>query len=161
MHRYFLVSHIIYYLCAEKNTQGDLLLIPLPMSYATPPLHIVFFAERDLEKLRFTMKYLAAQLVVKPLFVHVFLRNGRSIEGRVLARKTVAKLCEMKQFLEQTLHTFRTIGVVGSLSYELVAQDKPSDTCVADYRALLDASGQEFRLMRLPNDRFDEPWKDL
>lgn len=122
------------------------------------PIHVAFFAETDLEKVQYTMKHLACRLSVEPLHVHVFLRTGRDAYGYILDRRVVARVAEMRQYLRQTQATFEAIKAVGSLHFEEVRQNKPTEDCLADLLLELRETEDDPTLIRLKNDLWNDPW---
>lgn len=125
---------------------------------ARSPIHVAFFAEYDLEKVKFTMKHLACRLSVEPVHVHVFLRTGRDAYGYILDRRMVAKLAEVRQYLLQTQATFQAIKAEGSLHFEEVRQNKPAEDCLADLLLELSEKEEAPKLVPLPDDVWDDPW---
>ncbi len=125
---------------------------------ARSPIHVAFFAEHNLEKAQYTMKHLACRLSVEPLHVHVFLRTGRDAYGNILDRRMVARLVEVRQYLQQTQLTFEAIKAVGSLQFEEVRHNKPAEDCLADLLLELREKEESPVLVRLPNDVWDDPW---
>ena len=122
-------------------------------------LHVAFFADRDLEKVRHTMKHLACRLAVEPLQVHVFLRNGRNALGHILDRKMVGKLAEVRQYLQQTKLTFAFVKTVGGLTYEEVCNDKPKTECLEGFLRRLREKEDEPQLVWLEDDMWGDPWR--
>lgn len=104
------------------------------------------------------MKHLACRLAVEPLYVHVFMRNGRDEDGNILDRKMVGKLAEVRQYLQQTQQTFEAVKARGELTFQEVCHDKPVEDCMNDYLSLLQQEEPSPCLMRLENDVWDKPW---
>lgn len=121
--------------------------------------HVVLFLDRDLEKAQFAMKYLASQIAIEPIVLHVFLRNGRDESGLKLDRLTVGKLAEIRQYLQQTQLTFKAIQAVGRMEWEEIAQDTPYETYVNELLQQQQAEGVECpRLVLLENCTCHSPW---
>lgn len=123
------------------------------------PLYVAFVVERDLEKVKYTLRNLACRIAVEPVHAHAFLRNGRDAFGRILDKKMVGKLAEIRQYLHQTRLTFAFVKTVGEFTFEEVRHDKSVEDCMADYRRKLMEKGLTPVLRHLENDTWDDPWK--
>ncbi len=118
--------------------------------------HVALFLDRDLEKAQFALKYLAAQMAVRPVHVHAFLRNGRKENGNITDRKIVAKLAEVRQYLQQTKLTFETIKITGSFCFEEISQVKPVEDCLAPLKQELGIEDKENEIITLEDSIFRE-----
>lgn len=122
------------------------------------PLHVVFFVDKNLEKAKYTLKHLACRLAVEPVWVHAFLRNGRDSFGRIMDRKMVGKLAEVRQYLQQTKLTFAFVKTVGGLTFEEVCNDKSKQTCIDAFMNKLREKEDNPRLVWLQDDLWHDPW---
>lgn len=84
---------------------------------------IVVYFDLDIEKVKFTMKHLAARLAVSPISVHAYIRNGRDKAGQIVCKKAAKKLNEIKLYLQQCIQTFEAIRITGHFDFEEIAQE--------------------------------------
>lgn len=125
----------------------------------TETQHVAFFVSDNLDHAGEAMKWLAGQLTVRDVRVHVFLRNGRDEHGNVVHRHMVSKLAEMRQYFIQAQHTFRTINSVGSMDFTEVPHTHTDEQCLEILRERLRNEGESAPRIILPKGGIcKSPW---
>lgn len=120
--------------------------------------YVALFLDRNLNKAQYALKYLAAQMTVRPVHVYAFLRNGREENGNIADRKTVAKLAEVRQYLQQSKLTFEAIQITGSFDFEEITQTKSTDECLEDLRQRYRSEGKDPHIILLEDGICKSPW---
>ena len=94
--------------------------------------NIAVFFGRDLVKIQFATKYLAARMIVEPLIVHAFVRNGRDISGKIINKSHVKALTSTLVYLKQSTQTFEAINTMGRLIVHEVPQNMSEEDCLKE-----------------------------
>lgn len=121
--------------------------------------HVAFFVSDNIDHAGEAMKWLAGQLAVRDVRVHVFIRTGRNEYGTVVHRRTVSKLAEMRQYFVQTQHTFQAVDVVGTLEIIEVPHTYTDERCLELLRNRIRHGGEDNPEIILPKDGIcRSPW---
>lgn len=104
------------------------------------------------------MKYLAAQMIIRPVFVHIFLRNGRNEQGEIVHRQTVAKSLAILKYLEETRQTFESIQPKGGFDVTEIAHLTPIKDCIDRLIQKLKKAGKTARLILMEDGVCHSPW---
>ncbi|MBQ0050142.1 MAG: hypothetical protein KBT12_07930 [Bacteroidales bacterium] len=121
--------------------------------------HVAFFVSDDIDHAGEAMKWLAGQLAVRDVRVHVFIRTGRNEYGTVVHRRTVSKLAEMRQYFVQTQHTFQAVGTVGSMEFIEVPHTYTDERCLELLRKRIRQGGEDKPEIILPHKGIcRSPW---
>ena len=121
-------------------------------------VNVALFLDHDLQKAQFAIKYLAAQMAVRPVMVYAMLRNGCDSAGKVVCRAFIEKVAEVRRYLQQAQHTFNTIQTVGKLYIEEIAEDVNVKDCVDSLFLRLCEKGKDVCLFLLEDGITKNPW---
>lgn len=121
-------------------------------------VNVALFLDHDLQKAQFALKYLAAQMAVRPVMVYAMLRNGCDGAGKAVCKAIVEKVAEVKRYLQQAQHTFNAIQTAGKLYVEEIAEDVSVKECVDALFLRLCEKGKDVRLFLLEDGKCHSPW---
>lgn len=121
--------------------------------------HVALFLDQNLQKAQFAVKHLAAQLSVHPLIVHVFVRNGKNEQGRVVTPQTLKRLPAVWKYLRESQQTFEAILSKGRMEVQEILQHKPVQECIDNLVTQLKAAGKNATLFIMEDGICPSPWK--
>lgn len=85
---------------------------------------VALFLDADVEKAQFAVKYLMAQLTVRPLRVSVFLQGAQKDDADGM-------FDSVRTYLAQCRHTLQAIEPVGTMDEETLTDGRSNEDCVA------------------------------
>lgn len=115
------------------------------MNQNQPTEAVALFLDHDVEKAQFAVKYLMAQLAVRPLRVSIFLQGSESDDADGM-------FDDVRTYLAQCRHTLRAIEPVGVMDEECLTAGRTVDACIAP---LLQQYG---RVVLLDEGTCRSPW---
>lgn len=120
--------------------------------------HVALFLDPDLQKTQFALKYMAAHMAIRPLSVHIFLRNGRREQGESVRSSIVAQSEAIARYLEESRLTLENIHAKGHFDVTEIAHSTPTSECIDKLISKIKAAGKPAQLILMEDGICKSPW---